>query len=131
MAGLEGFDYVAVSEESGKDYYYAIYDDPHVYYIGQRVLIIDGYRNYRTIIIKNIIRRDTARSNFKKNITAEVICPVDFSAFENRVNSRLKKEQIRSKMDNLKKKIKKEIDDQYYAEKNEEYAALLREYMEL
>lgn len=143
MAKLEGYYAVAVTEEGTgyygvtKDYYYAIFSDGNTYTIGDRVLVSGANRNVLTI--KNIISLEEAKEKCKKDITAEVICKVNTSAYDKRVEERKEKVEKRKKEAN---KIKKQMDKmiaemdqtkryEMYASDNPELAEKLKVYKEL
>lgn len=123
---LTGYNKVAVIEINGTNYHFALYDDD--IQVGDRVLVT-GNCNIQTI--KEIITKDEAKERYSKDITAEVMCKVDLSAYETRVENRKKAEKLRKEMD---KKIA-EMDEMnkyvLYAEKNDELAKMLEEYREL
>lgn len=125
---LTGFNKVAVIEIGNTEYHFALYDDN--IQIGDWVLVT-GSSNARLLMIKEIISKDEAKERFNKDITAEVICKVDLSAYDTRVENRKKAEKLRKEMD---KKIA-EMDEMnkyvLYAEKNKDLAKMLAEYREL
>ena len=135
MAKLTGYTKVAVIEQgdswSGmKDYYYALYDDGFIYQPGDSVLVSGGARN-SVWEIKEIISSEEAAEKCKKNITAEVICKVDTSAYEERVSRRKAAESIKSKMTQMVKKMDEEMKYEMYASKNAEFASMYAKYKEL
>lgn len=123
---LTGYNKVAVIEMGSTNYHFALYDDD--IQVGDRVLVT-GNCNIQTI--KEIITKDEAKERYSKDIAAEVMCKVDLSAYETRVENRKKAEKLRKEMD---KKIA-EMDEMnkyvLYAEKNDELAKMLEEYREL
>lgn len=80
MAKLEGYKAIAVTKEGyyGKKYFYAIYDDGKVYVAGDKI-VVSGANN-GVLTIEEIITPDECN----RNITAEVICKVDTSAYDKR-----------------------------------------------
>ena len=122
---LTGFNKVAVIEMGCTDYHFALYDDIQA---GDDVLVTN---NVNLLKVKEVITREEARERYSKDITAEVKCKVDLSAYETRVENRKKAEKLRKEMD---KKIA-EMDEMnkyvLYAEKNHELAKMLEEYREL
>lgn len=71
------------------------------------------------------------KERHNKNITAEVICKIDTSAYDKRVEQRKYKESLKKEMDKRKKEIQKKLDDEYYASKDETYAKMLKQYESL
>ena len=128
MAKLEGFTKVAVIKYGCASYHFAIYDDGTNYEPGDMV-VVSG--NSTPGKIDEIISAEEAANRFKKNITAEVICKIDVSAYEKRVERRKEKEILKKEMDKRKKEIQQRLDDEYYASKDPQYAEMLKEYEEL
>lgn len=124
---LTGFTKVAAIEIAGCDYYYALYDD---FSIGDNVLVT-GRCDNKIFTIKDIISVEDLKQKFTRDISEEVKCKVDFSAYNERVERRKKAAELRKEMD---KKIA-EMDEMnkyvLYAEKNPELAKMLEEYREL
>lgn len=128
MAKLTGFSKVAVIRQLNTDYQFAIYDDGYSYGSGSKV-IVSG--DNRIKVINEIISSEEAAEKFKGDITAEVICPVDTSAYDERVNRRRAANKLKEKMDNAIKKIDEEYKYEMYAEKNPDLKAMLDQYKEL
>lgn len=128
MAKLTGFSKVAVIRQGCIDYHFAIYDDGYSYEPGNKVMV-SGDDKVKTI--NEIITPEEAAERFKKNITAEVICPVDTSAYDERVNKRKAAEDLKKKMDDAIKKMDEEYKYEMYAEKNADLKAMLDQYREL
>ena len=139
MAKLEGYYAVAVTEEglgyNKRNYYYAIFDDGNIYKVGDQV-IVSGSNN-DVLEIKDIITLEEAKEKGRKDITAEVICKVDTSAYDKRVKERKKAERKKEAG-----KIKKQMDEMItgmnqtkyydmYASDNPELAEKLKMYKEL
>lgn len=101
---LTGYKAIAVIKQSYGKYHFAIYDDGNVYSPGDKVLV-SGNNCVQTI--DNIISPEEAVKIYNKNITAEVICKVDTSAYDDRVTKRKEAEKLKKEMD----KIIKEIDE--------------------
>lgn len=125
MAKLSGFKKVARIFIGCKDYYYALYDDDIC--IGDDVLVTgaakDQIRTVSDILpVSNI-------GNI--NITAEVVCKVDLSKFNERCRIRKSKEKLRKELDKKRKEIESKKTDEYYASLDPEYAKMLREFNEL
>ena len=130
MTKLEGFSKVAVFKlgEYGTPYPFAIYDDGNNYDVGDIVALSNGTKNSK---ISEVISVEEARERYKKDITAEVIGKIDISAYEKRVAQRKEKEELKKELDKRKKEIQKKLDDQYYAEKDDVYAEMLKRYESL
>lgn len=125
MAKLTGFNKVAVVEMSNgysgtKDYHFALYDESIC--VGDKVLVT-GNANGQMWTVKDVI--DYNKSAITKNITAEVICKVDTSAYDERCANRKKAEELRKQMDKKRKEIEARKDDEYYASLDDEYKAML------
>lgn len=142
MAKLEGYYAVAVTEEGTgyygmtKDYYYAIFNDGNTYAIGDNILVSGVNKNILTI--KNIITPEEAKEKGRKDITAEVICKVDTSAYDKRVEERKEKAERKKEADKIKKQMDKMIRGmdqtkryEMYASDNPELAEKLKVYKDL
>lgn len=125
MKQLEGYSQVAVVKYGAKPYYFAIYDDGNKYQVGD-LAVFSGSSNPSNIA--EIITPEEAKRRYSVGITAEVIGKVDISAYEKRVEQRKRKEELKKELDKRKKEIREKLDDEYYASKDETYAAMLREY---
>lgn len=130
MAKLTGFDRVAVITMGyyNKDYHYALYD-PTIE-VGDRVLVT-GAATGSYYVVKDILTAEKAAEKCNKNITAEVICKVDLSAYEKRVADRAEKEKIKKEMDSIMKKMDETKKYEMYAAENPELAELLKKFKEL
>lgn len=140
MAKLEGYYAVAVTEEGSgwdrKNYHYAIFDDGNTYKVGDHI-IVSGC-NSGILTIKNILTLDEAKSIGRKDLTAEVICKVDTSAYDKRVEERKEKAERKKEIDKIKKQMDKMIAEmdktklyEMYASGNPELAEKLKAYKEL
>lgn len=140
MAKLEGYYAVAVTEEglgyNKRNYYYAIFDDGNIYKVGDQV-IVSGSNN-DVLEIKDIITLEEAKEKGRKDITAEVICKVDTSAYDKRVEERKEKAERKKEADKIKKQMDKMITEmdqtkryEMYASDNPELAEKLKAYKEL
>lgn len=134
MAKLEGYKAIAVTKEGyyGKKYFYAIYDDGKVYVAGDKI-VVSGANN-GVLTIEEIITPDECN----RNITAEVICKVDTSAYDKRVEERKEKAERKKEADKIKKQMDKMITEmdqtkryEMYANDNPELAEKLKAYKEL
>ena len=123
---LTGYDKVAVIELGGKDYYFALY-----YWnveAGDNVLVTGNKSIFK---VKDVINKDEAKEKYSNDITAEVMCKVDLSLYETRVENRKKAEELRKKMDQKIAEMDEMNKYVVYAEKNPELAKMLEEYREL
>ena len=134
MAKLEGYKAVAVTKEGcyGKKYSYAIYDDGEVYKAGDKIVVSGSNKDILTI--EEILTPEECN----RNITAEIICKVDTSAYDKRVEERKKKEERKKEADKIKKQMDKMITEmdqtkryEMYANDNPELAEKLKVYKEL
>lgn len=134
MAKLEGYYAVAGTKEGyyGKKYFYAIYDDGKTYKAGDKI-VVSGANN-GVLTIEEIITPDECNIN----ITAEVICKVDTSAYDKRVEERKEKAERKKEADKIKKQMDKMITEmdqtkryEMYANDNPELAEKLKAYKEL
>ena len=133
MAKLTGYYAVAVIEEGTgcckKDYYYAVFDDGITYKAGDQVLVSGCNKDVLTI--KEILTVPEAEVKCNKNITAEIICRVDTSAYDQRVENRKKAEKLKKDMDAVIKQMDVTKKYEMYAADNPVLAALLDQYKEL
>lgn len=133
MAKLTGYYAVAVIEEvtccCKKDYYYAVFDDGNTYKAGDQVLVSGCDKDVLTI--KEILTVPEAEVKYNKNITAEIICRVDTSAYDQRIENRKKAEKLKKDMDAVIKQMDVTKKYEMYAAENPELAALLDQYKEL
>lgn len=133
MAKLTGYYAVAVIEEvtccCKKDYYYAVFDDGNTYKAGDQVLVSSCNKDVLTI--KEILTVPEAKVKYNKNITAEIICRVDTSAYDQRVENRKKAEKLKKDMDAVIQQMDVTKKYEMYATENPELAALLDQYKEL
>lgn len=133
MAKLTGYYAVAVIEEvtccCKKDYYYAVFDDGNTYKAGDQVLVSGCNKDVLTI--KEILTVSEAEVKCAKNITAEIICRVDTSAYDQRVENRKKAEKLKKDMDAVIKQMDITKKYEMYAAENPELATLLDQYKEL
>ena len=133
MAKLTGYYAVAVIEEvtccCKKDYYYAVFDDGNTYKAGDQVLVSGCNKDVLTI--KEILTVPEAKEKGRKDITAEIICRVDTSAYDQRIENRKKAEKLKKDMDAVIKQMDVTKKYEMYAAENPELAALLDQYKEL
>lgn len=130
MAALTGYTAVAVIEQGcyNKDYHFAIYEDGTDYKPGDMVKVSGGNG---FDVIKEIITPEEAHERFKKNITAEVICKVDTTAYDERVRKRKEAADIKKEMDKVIKQMDENMKYKIYAEENPELKKMLEKYKEL
>lgn len=140
MAKLEGYKAVAVTEEgigyNKRNYYYAIFDDGFKYDKYDNVLVSGA--NHTVLMIKDIITPEEAREKYEKDITAEVICKVDFDRYNKRVEERKEAVERKKEADKIKKQMDKMVEEmdknkmyESYAKFNPELAEKLKAYKEL
>lgn len=134
MAKLEGYKAVAVTKEGyyEKKYFYAVYDDGKVYVAGDKIVVSGANKDILTI--EEILTPDECNVN----VTAEVICKVDTSAYDKRVEERKEKAERKKEADKIKKQMDKMITKmdqtkryEMYASDNPELAEKLKAYKEL
>ena len=134
MAKLEGYYAVAGKKEGfyGKKYFYAIYDDGETYKAGDKIVVSGANKDILTI--EEILTPDECNTN----ITAEVICKVDTSVYDKRVEERKEKATRKKEADKIKKQMDKMITEmdqtkryEMYASDNPELAEKLKAYKEL
>lgn len=134
MAKLEGYKAVAVTKEGcyEKKYFYAVYDDGKVYVAGDKIVVSGANKGILTI--EAILTPEEC----DKNITAEVICKVDTSAYDKRVEERKEKAERKKEADKIKKQMDKMITEmdqtkryEMYARDNPELAEKFKAYKEL
>ena len=132
MAALTGYKAVAVIEQGTgcckRDYHFAIYEDGTDYKPGDMVKVSNGNG---FDMIKEIITPEEAHERFKKNITAEVICKVDTTAYDERVRKRKEAADIKKEMDKVIKQMDEKMKYEIYAEENPELKKMLEKYKEL
>lgn len=112
---LSGFKKVAVVEISGKDYYYALYDENIK---AEDKVLVTGRLVADILIVKNVLTVDEAKEICSVNICEEVKCKVDLSAYNKRVEDRKEAEKLRKKMDEEIKKMDELNKYEMYADRN-------------
>ena len=134
MAKLEGYKAIAVTKEGcyGKKYFYAVYDDGKVYVAGDKIVVSGANKGILTI--EAILTPEECNTS----ITAEVICKVDTSFYDKRVEERKEKAERKKEADKIKKQMDKMITEmdqtkryEMYASDNPELAEKLKAYKEL
>lgn len=130
MAALTGYKAVAVIKQGcyNKDYHFAIYEDGTDYKPGDMVKVSGGNG---FDVIEEIITPEEVHERFKKNITAEVICKVDTTAYDERVRKRKEAANIKKEMDKVIKQMDEKMKYEIYAEENPDLKDMLKKYMEL
>lgn len=139
MAKLEAYYAVAAIKQGyyNKSYYYGIYNDGYVYKKGDKVVVSGGCSEaYYTI--DEILTIDEAKERFRGTITAEIICKIDTSAYDKRVEERNKVEKRKKEAAKIKKQMDKMVNEmdktaiyEMYAKINPELMAKLEAYKEL
>lgn len=131
MAKLTGFSKVAsVTFPRGYcgTFYFALYEDGYV--PGDKV-VVSGTGYGQIAEIKEIITSEEAAERWKKNITEEVICKIDTSSYDRRVENRKAAEQLKREMDKMIKQMEETDKYEMFAERNQELADMLDKYREL
>ena len=110
----------------------SLYDDGKVYVAGDKIVVSGANKGILTI--EAILTPEEC----DKNITAEVICKVDTSAYDKRVEERKEKAERKKEADKIKKQMDKMIAEmdqakryEMYASDNPELAEKLKAYKEL
>lgn len=111
-----------------KQYAYALFDCCAT--IGDLALVRSS-SNYGVVRIENILSMNEHESLGGHPVTNEIICKVDFSGIQRRIDQRKRKEELRKQMDKLVKENQELILYQALAEKSPEMAELLNEYKSL
>lgn len=108
-----------------KDYAFALFDDSID--IDDCVLCDTNY-GYQVAKVVNIVSKEEYAG---VDVTKEIICKVDFTAFNQRIEERHRKKELKAKMDALVADDKEMMIYRVLAEKNPEMAAMLDEYAKL
>ena len=111
-----------------KQYAYALFDFCAT--IGDHALVQSG-SNYGVVRIEDIRTMNEHEAADGYPVTNEIICRVDFSSLDKRIEQRKRKEELRKQMDKLVKENQELILYQALAEKSPEMAELLNEYKSL
>ncbi len=128
MAKLTGYKQVAVIKQGYGTYHFAIYEDGYEYKVGDSV-IVSGNNQIQTI--DEIISPEEAAERYGKAITAEIICPIDLSAYHTRVEKRKAADALKKKMDKVIKEMDENSKYDMYAERNPELKDMLEQYKSL
>ncbi len=128
MEKLTGYKAVAVVNQGGIDYHFAIYDDGFTYNPGDTVFVSGDNRIKE---ISDIISPEEADSRFNKGITAEVISPVILTAYNERLEKRKEALKLKNEMDKKMMEMDKMLKYEMYADKCPEFKKMLEKYMEL
>lgn len=129
MTKLTGYNKVAVVKIGCITYHLAIYEDGFEYQPGDKVYT-SGQCD-KVVLIDDIISPEEAAQRLNGNITAEVICKIDTSAYDERVNKRKIADKIKKKMDVMIEKMKETNKYEMYAERNPDLKNLLNSYKKL
>lgn len=126
---LTGFTKVAVINICNKDYYYALYDNDIK---ADDNVLVTGRQANQILTVKDVVTLEECANKFDVNkICAEVICKVDLSAYNTRLDNRKKAVELRKKMDAQIAAMDEMNKYVLYAERNPELAKMLEEYREL
>lgn len=132
MAKLTGFKKVAVINLGCINYHFAIYDDGTDYQVGDKVVVSGtASRDWNNTIIKEIISAEEAAERTTKAITAEVICKINTSAYETRIEKRKTAEKIKKELNKRMKQMDELSKYEYYAKNDSEFAELFNQFKEL
>lgn len=123
---LEGYERVAfvTIENSDKKYAYALYDNDIQ---PTDCVLVTGQAKGKICFIDRIV----PVQDVDIPVTEEVMCKVDLTAFNERVDKRCRKARLKAQM--LKKRKELEVSrlDEMYANMDEEYARLFEEFKSL
>jgi hypothetical protein len=129
MYEIKGYKKVAVitmgTSYSEKDYEYALYDEDIV--PGDKVLVT-GRASDKLWTVKEVIDAKDAECS---KLTAEVICKVDTSKYEDRVEKRKIAATLLSDLEKKKKEIEARKDYEYYANLDPEFAEIYQRLKDL
>lgn len=89
-------------------------------------VLTDTQNGYQAAKVVNITDKNDAKSP-----TREIVCKLDFSAFNKRKETETRRKELKKRMDQEIKKVQEEILYETLAEKSPELAALLAEYQKL
>lgn len=128
MTKLSNYKNVAVVDIGGGKYHYALYDDNIK--AGDKVLVT-GAMSGTPLKVENVISPEESHDSFTKDITAEVMCKVDLSDYNKRVESRKAVEELKKEMDKEIKKMDETRKYEMYAEMNPALAEMLDRLKEL
>lgn len=128
MTKLTGFNKVAVIGIGATEYYYALYDENVTKH---DKVFVTGKSIGNLLIVKDVITTEEAVNKLNKNILDEVICKVDTTDYDNRVEKRKQAEKIKKQMDEEIRKMQETNKYEMYAEKNPALAELLNTYKSL
>lgn len=131
MANLTGFKKVAVVDFGTGNYYFALYDNDVE--VGDLVYLTNCGRD-KLATVKEIISADESKL-IRNNISQEVVCKIDTSAYKARVEKREadkklleEKRKLQREMDKLIEKVDKTALYEGYAKTNPEIHELLEQY---
>ena len=113
---LTGFD-------TSKTYDLALFDEDIEV---EDCVLVDTQNGYQTARVVDIMDK-----NDTKAPTREIICKLDFSAFEKRKETEARRKELKKRMDQEIKKVQEEILYETLAGKSPELAVLLAEYQKL
>ena len=108
-----------------KGYAFALFDDSIKL---DDCVLCDTANGYGVARIVNI---EAQEEYVGKSVTKEIICKVDFTDFNNRIETRKKKDAIKKTMDKMVKENQEVVLYKMLAESNPDMAKLLEEYQSL
>lgn len=91
--------------------YYALYDDDII--SGDRVLV-SGCNIGKILEVDHILLAEQLGMFYNKDLTEEVICKIDISAYNKRITLRAAEEEKRNKLKDLEKQMN-EVSDEFYS----------------
>ena len=109
---------------TNKTYYYALYDAMSV---GDKVVVKSGHHGFGIAEIVNIENENHNKVEYGR----EIICYIDFSSYEGRINKSKRLAHIKAQMNEKVKEIQKNAIYEILAEKDESLRSLLDEYKSL
>ena len=81
--------------------------------------------------VKEVISLDELRKRYSGDVTAEVMCRVDLSAYEKRIADRQEARKLKEEMNRVIKQMDEVNKYEMYAQNNSEFADMLARYKEL
>ena len=117
-----------INGTSSNRYCFALFDENIT--VGDTVLV-DTVNGYSVAVVENIISKEIAESEDYALPTKEVVCKVDFTAFNERKDKRAKAAKLKSDMDKKVKSLQEIAVFELLAEKSPELREMLTEYKSL
>jgi len=89
------------------------------------VVVCDTAKGFQTAVVKSVRNKNTNSNNLK-----DIVCVVDITEFNKRKADNKRKQELANKIRDKAKKIEKEVLYNMLAERDEEFAQLLKDYNE-